>query len=114
MSAILFLLMLVSVPEDVTEFDLSNGIHVITRTVPGGEVEGFSMFLEGGSRMLSPETRGIEAFALEAALTGSTDFPPDRWRELMDLTLAEWTSSYNYDLSRCHLKCLSEDLPVLL
>ncbi|PIE51961.1 hypothetical protein CSA37_09290 [Candidatus Fermentibacteria bacterium] len=114
MSALLFLLMLVSVPDGVTEFDLSNGIHVITRTVPGGEVEGFSMFLIGGSRMLSAETRGIEAFAVQAAMTGSENYPPAEWRELMDITLAEWSSSYNYDLSRYHLKCLSEDLPVLL
>lgn len=103
-----------SIPSDVTEFDLSNGIHVISRTVQGGEVEGVSLFLLGGSRLLEEETQGIEAFALEAAMTGSEGFPDLRWREIMDITLAEWSASYNYDYSRYHLKCLSEDLPILL
>lgn len=114
MNAILLALSLLSIPSDVTEFDLDNGIHVITRTVPGGQVEGVSMFLTGGSSLLNEANQGIEAFALEAALTGSDRFPDWRWREIMDMTLAMWEASYNYDYSRYHLKCLSEDLPLLL
>ncbi|MCD4708786.1 MAG: insulinase family protein, partial [Candidatus Sabulitectum sp.] len=103
-----------SVPESVTEFDLDNGIHVVSRTVPGGEVEGLSFFLIGGSRVLDEANQGIEAFALEAAMTGSDTYLDERWREIMDVTLASWNASYNYDYSRYHLKCLSEDLPLLL
>lgn len=114
MTAFLFLFCASFLPGDVSEFDLSNGIHVITRTVPFGEVEGVSVFLVGGSRLLDAENQGIEAFALEAAMTGSEDYPDQRWRDIMDLTLAQWTASYNYDYSRYHLKCLSEDLPLLL
>ena len=114
MTAILLMLGLLAIPADVTEFDLANGIHVITRTVPGGQVEGVSVFLVGGSRLLDETNQGIEAFALEAALTGSDRFPDWRWREIMDQTLAIWDASYNYDYSRYHLKCLSEDLPLLL
>ncbi|MCK5842506.1 MAG: insulinase family protein [Candidatus Sabulitectum sp.] len=115
MISILFVLaLLASAPENVTEFDLDNGIHVISRTVTGGEVEGLSFFLVGGSRVLNESNQGIEAFALEAALTGSDTYPDQRWREIMDVTLASWNASYNYDYSRYHLKCLSEDLPLLL
>ena len=115
MISVLFgLVLLASVPENVIEFDLENGIHVISRTVTGGEVEGLSFFLVGGSRVLNEDNQGIEAFALEAALTGSETYPDERWREIMDVTRASWNASYNYDYSRYHLKCLSEDLPLLL
>lgn len=115
MISILFVItLLASAPENVTEFDLDNGIHVISRTVTGGEVEGLSFFLIGGSRVLDESNQGIEAFALEAAMTGSDTYPDERWREIMDVTLASWNASYNYDYSRYHLKCLSEDLPLLL
>ncbi|MCK5130998.1 MAG: insulinase family protein [Candidatus Sabulitectum sp.] len=115
MISILFVLtLLASAPENVTEFDLDNGIHVISRTVTGGEVEGLSFFLVGGSRVLDEANQGIEAFALEAAMAGSDTYPDERWREIMDVTLASWNASYNYDYSRYHLKCLSEDLPLLL
>ncbi len=102
-----------AVPDDVEEFILSNGIHVITRTIPGGEVEGLSLFVIGGSRVLSEETQGLEAFALECSMMGSTCFPGHMWRELMDVTMAEWTGTYNYDYSRYHLRCLREDLEEL-
>jgi zinc protease len=102
-----------SVPDDIEEFTLSNGILVVTRTIPDGEVEGLSFFLNGGSRFLSEETQGLEAFALECSMMGSIGFPGHMWRELMDATMAEWTGSYNYDYSRYHLRCLREDLPEL-
>ncbi len=111
---LMILLWFSAVPDNVTEFQLDNGIHVITRTMPDGEVEGVSLFLVGGSSLLDGSTQGIEAYALESALTGSGRFPDHRWREIMDLTLARWNATYNYDYSRYHLKCLSEDLPLLL
>jgi predicted Zn-dependent peptidase len=104
---------LAAVPDDVTEFDLENGIHVITRTIPGEEVEGLSLFLTGGVRVADSDTQGLEAFSLECAMMGSTGFPGHMWRELMDETMAEWTGSYSYDYSRYHLRCLQEDLAVL-
>jgi len=114
MTFLLMFALLNTVPENVTEFDLSNGIHVISRTVSGGEVEGVSFFLIGGSRVLNESNQGIEAFALEAAMAGSESYPDERWREIMDVTRASWNASYNYDFSRYHLKCLTEDLPLLL
>jgi predicted Zn-dependent peptidase len=103
-----------SVPADVEEFTLSNGIPVITRTLDNNEIEGVSFFIIGGSSALVEETQGLERFSLECAMMGSEDFPGPQWRELMDRTQAEWTSSFNYDYSRYHLKCISEDMPVLL
>jgi predicted Zn-dependent peptidase len=103
-----------SVPADVEEFTLSNGIPVITRTIDNNEIEGISFFIIGGSSALTEETQGLERFSLECAMMGSEDFPGPQWRELMDRTQAEWTSSFNYDYSRYHLKCISEDMPVLL
>ncbi len=103
-----------SVPENVEEFTLSNGIPVITRTIDNNEIEGVSLFIIGGSSALTEETQGLERFSLECAMMGSEDFPGLQWRELMDRTQAEWTSSFNYDYSRYHLRCIREDLPTLL
>ncbi len=103
-----------SVPEGVEEFTLSNGIPVITRTIENNEIEGLSLFIIGGSSALTEETQGLERFALECAMMGSEAFPGIQWRELMDRTQAEWTSSFNYDYSRYHLRCIREDLPILL
>ncbi|MCK5117287.1 MAG: insulinase family protein [Candidatus Aegiribacteria sp.] len=103
-----------SVPENVEEFTLSNGIPVITRTIDNNDIEGVSFFIIGGSSALTEETQGLERFSLECAMMGSEDFPGLQWRELMDRTQAEWTSSFNYDYSRYHLRCIREDLPILL
>ncbi len=103
-----------SVPDGVEEFTLSNGIPVITRTIDNNDIEGVSLFIIGGSSALTEETQGLERFSLECAMMGSEDYPGPEWRELMDRTQAEWTSSFNYDYSRYHLRCIREDLPILL
>ncbi len=103
-----------SVPDNVEEFTLSNGVRVITRTIDNNEIEGLSLFITGGSSALTEETQGLERFSLECAMMGSEDFPGPQWRALMDRTQAEWTSSFNYDYSRYHLRCIREDLPILL
>jgi zinc protease len=105
---------LASVPEGVEEFTLSNGIRVITRTLDNSEIEGVSFFLAGGSRALDPETQGLERFSLECALMGSSEYPGPAWRELMDRTQAEWSSNFNYDFTRFHVRCIREDLAELL
>jgi len=112
--AILFGSLNASVPGNVEEFTLSNGIPVITRTIDNNEIEGVSLFIIGGSSALTEETQGLERFSLECAMMGSEDYPGPLWRELMDRTQAEWTSSFNYDYSRYHLRCVREDLPALL
>ncbi len=114
--AIVFLVVMIraSVPGDVEEFTLSCGIPVITRTIDNNEIEGLSFFIIGGSSALTEETQGLERFSLECAMMGSANYPGPEWRELMDRTQAEWTSSFNYDYSRYHLKCISEDMPLLL
>lgn len=100
-------------PGNVTTFELENGISVISRTIPG-EVEGLSVFIIGGTRLGDAETQGLEALSLDAAMAGGGDFPGERWREVMDRTRAELSGSYNYDFSRLHLRCLSEDMPLLV
>lgn len=102
------------IPEDVTEFTLSNGIPVISRTVDNNSIEGLSMFIIGGSSALTQETQGLERFALECAMMGSEEYPGPRWREMMDRTQAEWTSNFNYDYTRYHLKCITQDMHMLL
>lgn len=115
--ALCFLLCLTAwaqVPDDVSEFTLSNGIPVITRTLDNNDIEGISLFIVGGSSALDEGTQGLEQFALECAMMGSEEYPGPVWRDLMDRTQAEWTSSFNYDFSRYHLRCIREDLPGLL
>ena len=102
------------VPDGVEELTLSNGIPVITRTLTNNAIEGVSFFIVGGSRALTSETQGLERFALECAVMGSQEYPGPVWRELMDLTQAEWTGNFNYDFTRYHLRCITEDMPELL
>lgn len=98
----------------ITEMELSNGIPVISRKLDTGQVEGVSLFIDGGSRLLTEDTQGIEAFAIECALMGGGRFSGPALRQLTDTTLAEIAGQYNYDFSRIHLRCLDEDLPLLM
>lgn len=102
-----------SVPSDVMEFELGNGIRVISRQMPSTN-EGLAVFLEGGSRTLDEGTAGIENLAFEACLMGSSRYPGEAWRSLMDVTQARIEGVYGYDFSALRLMCLEEDLPVLL
>jgi len=112
-TALITLVTAVALAGPVSEMELSNGIRVISRKLEG-EVEGVSIFIDGGSRILSEETQGLEAFALECALMGGGSYSGPRLRQLTDTTLAEITGSYNYDYSRLHARCLAEDLPLVL
>ncbi len=103
-----------SVPGGVESFILPNGVTVITRTVEDSPVEGVSIFLSGGSAVLTEETQGIERLAFECAMTGSQSWPGDAWRDLMDRTQARMEGVYSYDYSAIRLLCLPEDLGVLL
>lgn len=114
LGALICLTAAAQVPDDVSEFTLSNGIPVISRTLDNNDIEGVSLFIIGGSSALAEDTQGLEKFALECAMMGSDDYPGPVWRDLMDRTQAEWTSSFNYDFSRYHLRCIREDLPDLL
>lgn len=112
MTRFIITILLALLPGHVSRFDLHNGITVVSRWIPG-EVEGLSVFVIGGTRLRDQESQGLEALALEAAMAGGGRYPGERWRELMDRTRAELTGSYNYDFSRIHLRCLTEDLPLL-
>ncbi len=112
MTAALMVSILTLIPGNVSTFTLDNGIPVITRTIPG-EVEGLSVFIVGGSRVRDIASQGLEALSIESAMAGGGEYPGERWREIMDRTRAELTGSYNYDFSRLHLRCLSEDLVIL-
>ncbi len=98
----------------VTEMELSNGIRVVSRKLQTGQVEGVSLFIDGGSRVLREGTQGLEAFALECALMGGGDYSGPLLRAVTDTTLAELSATYNYDFSRVHVRCLAEDLPLLV
>jgi len=113
-TALLFLCLASGAPGGVTEFSLPNGIRVIDRQVGGSPVEGLAVFLLGGTRALTPQTQGLESFAMECAMMGSEDVPGDAWRRMMDSTSARLTGVYAYDFSCCRLTCLQEDLPVLV
>ncbi|OPL17588.1 MAG: hypothetical protein AVO35_09155 [Candidatus Aegiribacteria sp. MLS_C] len=113
-SLVMVLAILARVPDEVSEFTLSNGIPVITRTLFNKDIEGLSLFIIGGSGVLDEDTQGLEKFALECAMMGSDNYSGPVWRELMDRTQSEWTGSFNYDFSRYHVRCISDDLPDLL
>jgi zinc protease len=103
-----------SPPPDVEDLTLPCGVRLISRTVEGGSIEGLSIFILGGSRALTPGTQGLEAFAIESALMGSSRYPGPSWRTIQDSTQARWSGVYSYDFSACRLTCLSSDLPLLV
>lgn len=82
----------------VTEFDV-NGLKVLIKRRPNSQTVAAGLFIRGGARNLTPETAGIESFALNAATEGSVKFPRAVLRRELARTGGGVGSGSNYDFS---------------
>ncbi|MEP6944395.1 MAG: pitrilysin family protein [Acidobacteriota bacterium] len=82
----------------VTEFDV-NGLKVLIKKRPNSQTVSAGLFIRGGSRNLTPQSAGIESFALNAATEGSVKFPKAVLRRELARTGSSIGSGSNYDFS---------------
>ncbi len=82
----------------VTEFEV-NGLKVIVKRRPNSQTVATGLFIKGGARNLTPQTAGIESFALNVATEGSVKFPRAVLRRELARTASAVGSGSNYDFS---------------
>ncbi|MDI6804623.1 MAG: pitrilysin family protein [Bacteroidota bacterium] len=109
---ILFILILtistVYSQKDVTEMNI-NGVQVIFKPAEN-DVVAVRLFVKGGSANLTPETAGIENFALQVATTsGTKKFPKDEYSSILDKLGSTIGSSSNNDFSVLSIRCVKEN-----
>ncbi|MCS6873557.1 MAG: insulinase family protein [Pyrinomonadaceae bacterium] len=81
--------------QSVSEFETTNGLKVIVKPRPTTATVAVGLFVRGGVRNLTPETTGIENFALSVAIEGSKNFP----RDVLKRELSRIGSSINVEAS---------------
>ncbi|MDP2208736.1 MAG: pitrilysin family protein [Bacteroidota bacterium] len=108
---ILFILVLtistVYAQKDVTEMNI-NGVKVIFKPAEN-DVVAVRLFVKGGCANLTPETAGIENFALQVATTsGTKNFPKDKYNSLLEKLGSTIGSSSSNDFSVLSIRCVRE------
>lgn len=79
--------------QSITEFEI-NGLKTIVKRRPTTATVAVGLFIKGGTRNLTPETAGIENFALSIAVEGSKNFP----RDVLKRELSKIGSSINVEV----------------
>ena len=82
----------------VTEFEV-NGLKVLVKRRPNSQTVATGLFIRGGASNLTPQTAGIESFALNVATEGSVKFPRAVLRRELARTASAVGSGSNYDFS---------------
>ena len=88
----------------VTEFEV-NGLKVLVKRREGSPTVSAGLFIKGGSRNITAENAGIEAFTLEAATEASVGFPRGKMRDELSRMGTVISSGVNYDYSVLSLRC---------
>ena len=82
----------------VSEFDV-NGLKVLVKKRQNSPTVAAGLYLRGGAKNLTPETVGIESFALNVASEASAKFPRQILRRELARTGTQIGSGSNYDFS---------------
>lgn len=88
----------------VSEFEV-NGLKVLVKRREGSLTVSAGLFIRGGSRNITAENAGIEAFMLDAASEASAAFPRARMRDELSRMGTAINASENYDFSVLSLRC---------
>lgn len=112
MIMILFILILtistVYATKDATEMNI-NGVKVIFKPAQN-DVVAVNLFVRGGCANLTPETAGIENFALQVATTsGTKKFPKDEYSSILDKLVSTISSRSSNDYSVLSIRCVREN-----
>jgi zinc protease len=91
-----------SAPQGVAEFTI-NGLRVLVKQRPGSQTVAAGLFINGGSRNITPTNAGIEALMLDLATEASTNFPRERLRRELARTASAVSYGVNYDYSALSL-----------
>lgn len=95
----------------VTEFDV-NGLKVLLKRRPNSPTVAAGLFFRGGTRNLTPQTAGIESFALNVATEGSAKYPRAVMRRELASTGSNVGAGSTYDYSVLSLASTREKFDV--
>ena len=88
----------------VTEFDV-NGLKVLVKRRAGSQTVAAGLFLRGGSRNLTAQNAGIEAFMLDVSSEASANYPRERMRTELARMGTVIGYGVQYDYSALSLRC---------
>jgi predicted Zn-dependent peptidase len=82
----------------VTEFDV-NGLKVLVKRREGSQTVAAALFIQGGSRNVTPANAGIESLMLDMATEATASFPRERLRRELARTGTVINAGVNRDYS---------------
>ncbi len=91
----------------ITELDV-NGLKVLVKKRPGTPTVAAGLYFRGGTRNLTAENAGIEAFTLNAATEGSAAYPRQKLRKETSSVGTVISSGSNFDFSALAMICTKQ------
>ena len=92
-----------------TESFTVNGLKVILKKNTSTNIISANIYLKGGAAVLSPETSGIENFALLVAQKGTKNYPKDILNSLLEKMNSKIFSAVNPDYSSLQLRSIKQN-----
>ncbi len=92
-----------------TESFTVNGLKVILKKNTSTNIVSANIFLKGGAAVLSPETSGIENFALLVAQKATKNYPKDVLNSMLEKMDSKIFSSVNMDYSSLQLRTVKQN-----
>lgn len=92
-----------------TESFTVNGLKVILKKNTSTNIISANIYLKGGAAVLTPETAGIENFALIVAQEATKNYPKDKLNSMLEMMDSKIFSNSNMDYSSLQLTCVKEN-----
>ncbi|MBU1423728.1 MAG: insulinase family protein [Bacteroidetes bacterium] len=97
-----------SARKEITEMNI-NGMQLIFKQAEN-DVVVVNLFIKGGAANLTPETAGIENYALQVAVTGGTkNYAKDEFNKNLEKLGSTITASSSNDFSVISLRCVKDN-----
>ncbi|MBU2636037.1 MAG: insulinase family protein [Bacteroidetes bacterium] len=104
----LFFLNQIFAQKEITEMNI-NGMQLIFKQAEN-DVVVVNLFIKGGAANLTPETAGIENYALQVAVTGGTkNYAKDEFNKNLEKLGSTITASSSNDFSVISLRCVKDN-----
>jgi len=92
-----------------TESFIVNGLKVILKKNTSTNIISANIYLKGGAAVLTPETAGIENFALIVAQEATKNYPKDKLNSMLEKMDSKIFSNSSMDYSSLQLTCVNEN-----
>ncbi|PIW69233.1 MAG: hypothetical protein COW08_08270 [Ignavibacteriales bacterium CG12_big_fil_rev_8_21_14_0_65_30_8] len=92
-----------------TESFTVNGLKVILKKNTSTNIISANIYLKGGAAVLTPETAGIENFALIVAQEATKNYPKDKLNSMLEMMDSKIFSNSNMDYSSLQLTCVKDN-----